>query len=227
MKTKVKFLTSPEVYAITLPDTVDPVPDMSGVITLDGGAREVVFQPYSRNAEPAAAGDVYSHQFDATIGGISVSVYLRRQAPSYFAAFWRLRNGILNTFMDDPSDCNDDSKTALTGIETILGSMRVAEDPSGLPRLTLKAPLSGRDLRDPIQRDLTTFVGGRAPWPVVRLYKESPWAREGKQKTDLGQVSEIAVTTPLQVTVACQLPSSEAAGGEAIASELASSLALS
>jgi hypothetical protein len=224
MNTKLQFLTARERYSVRLPDDVEPTPDMAGVIVLDGSAREVIYQPATRMRDPKTLPEIYSHQFDVTAKGVTVSVYERKETPKYLAAFWWLRDGYLNTFMDEPTDCGDGSKTARTGIETVISSLDVDQFLLSLPQLVLRAPLQRGNWRDPAERDMTSFYPRAGTWPVVRAYKEPPWAREGSQRRHLGDFTEASVTTTFQLTVSCEGPTANTAELENTAAEVAASL---
>jgi hypothetical protein len=228
MLTEIGFLSTGERYEVRLPDGMDPEPDMRAVIALDGGGRELVYEPRSRRGDPDRD-PLFKRVFEVISRGIRVSVYLRRQDPPYAAAFWRMPGGFLNTFIDDDAECGAD---LVAGIKQVIPNVRVRSTKAG-PAVDVRAPVTLGDPRDPFERDITTFRPnsrrriesfGVGDWPVIALQREPEWAHEGTAVTREGEVAEASVTNARHIRVGAVGPHERVDELQKHAEEVAASL---
>jgi hypothetical protein len=204
MFAQANFLTTPDSYAFDLPELVDPAPMLHAVVRLDGGARELTYEPRSYRSDPDLERGL-AHRFDVVRDHIRVSVYERLAEPSDLIAFWRLIDGYLITFVDDQLQCGADLES---GIRTVIANLSVRVTRFGLPAVELRAPLLPGDVRDPFQREMITFrprepgVDGLG----VTITRQPPWVYEGSSRRQDEFTASRSVTTALGITVECAGP---------------------
>jgi hypothetical protein len=223
MFAQANFLTAPDSYAFDLPDMVDQAPTLYGVVRLDGGARELTYEPRSYRSDPDLERSL-AHRFDVVRDRIRVSVYERREEPSDLIAFWRLIDGYLITFVDDQLGCGADLES---GIRTVIANLSVRVTKSGLPAVELRAPLVPGDIRDPFQREMITFRPREEPgvdWPVVKIIRQPPWAYEGSSSWQDELTASRSVTNALGITVECMGPRQYGSQLQQYAADTASSV---
>jgi hypothetical protein len=222
MLVQANFLTGPDSYGLDLPETVDPQPDLYGVVTLDGGGRQIAYKPRSRTSDPDRD-PFLTHEFDVFRARIRISVYRRLDGPSGLIAIWRLKGGELATFVDDQQQCGADLEA---GIRAVIANITVRTSPYGLPVIELHGLLSTGDVRDPAYRESIEF-GPREPsaeWPVVKIRREPPWALEGDRFWQDTSVVAASVTNVLRAHVECLGPREQASQVRQQAAEIASSM---
>jgi hypothetical protein len=223
MLVQANFLTGPDSYGLDLPETLDPQPDLYGVVAIDGGGRQIAYRPRSRTSDPDR--DPWlTHEFDLFRDRIRISVYRRLDGPRGLVAIWRLKGGELATFMDDQQQCGSDLEA---GIRVVIANITVRTSPYGLPIIELRGPLSAGDVRDPTYRESIEF-GPRDPsaeWPVVRIRREPAWAREGNNFWQGTSAAGASVTNVLRAHVECLGPREQASQLRQQAADIASSMA--
>jgi hypothetical protein len=201
---------------------------MRAVVALDGGGRELVYEPRSRRDDPDSD-SLFKPLFERVSRGIRVSVYLRRQEPPYVAAFWRMPEGFLNTFIDDDAECGAD---LVGGIKRVIPNVLVRPTKTG-PAIEVRSPVALGDPRDPFERDITTFrpSSGRkvesfgvGDWPIIALQREPEWAQEGKTVTREGEVAEATVINAMHIRVGAVGPHQRVHELQKHADEVAASL---
>lgn len=216
------FLSEPSALALDLPDTVDPVPDLVGVVALDGGARAVLFEPSSRRHDPSTDPGL-SHLFDIAQSAHTVSVYKDQSQPTLIMAFWVLRKGWLSTFVQDQIGCGSD---LIAGIRAIVANLDVQETGYGLPYIVVRPPLTLGDIRDPLQREAIIFTPQTGvKWPDVTVERVPTWATGRRRLEHLGKVvkaSKASSATHTDVQVVG--PAAQSADVEALADQISNSV---
>jgi hypothetical protein len=192
-----RFLTSDGAFRFDVPDVLDPTPDLYGVVTLDNGARELIYEPKARRRPPELE-PTLRHRWDVRRSGVVVSVFEARD-PQQLVAFWRLRDGYLTTFMNDEASCGMNLEE---GISLVIASTMVAPGRSGLPRVRFRAPARGGDISQPTQREMIVLYPKATTdgLPHVRIIQEPTWAREGRSVKRDTALAEANVTNSAQIT---------------------------
>jgi hypothetical protein len=195
------FITSGQGYEVELPEGTLPVPQTRGVFTIGESAHEIIFEPSGRRIHPDVDPQL-ARLFTAKVAGREVVAYRARQTPPLIAAFWRVKNGFLHTYVDDliawPDTCPGSLEDLL---KEIVGSISVSDSPNG-PFIRTTGPLGPPDLRDEKARDSATFVGdgALAASAGVTLRQEPPWSRAGKAVREEKSISQVTVTTTAGVS---------------------------
>jgi hypothetical protein len=220
MMSAINFLSSEDSYSFDVPGQVDPEPDLYGIIGLKGGAREVIYEPHSRRADPDSE-PTLARVFETRHQGVRVSVYKTRSDFLQLVAFWRLPGGYLMTVADD-GGCGDDLQF---DIRTVIDNSTLSTSKSGLPVLKLRAPLYGGDVRDPFQRDIVFLhPADLEAWPSIKVTREPVWAHEGSSAWENGENAEAHTTVSLGITVSATGPQKYVRDLKRHASDIASSL---
>jgi hypothetical protein len=221
MLIETQFLTGEERFTLELPEQVDPAPDITTVVRLDDGARDLCFRP---NGEDPDANPQLAHEYDVVKGGARVSVYRSLEESTTVVAYWRLQKGAaLSTFMDDQARCGADVRAGLAMVIDNLSVRRIGD--AGVA-VDLGGPLRSGDPRDPLQRDRMVFTpraGSR--WPVVKLRREPPWAFEGTSWRELGESTVVSTMNSLLVNIEVAGPTKHRPELQEQAALIASSLA--
>jgi hypothetical protein len=222
MLARVNFLSEAQTYDVRLPDGVDPLPELHSVVKVDGGAREVVFEPSYRRKDPALDGNL-SHLGNVAKGAWMVELYQFTGTPTYVAAFWRLSRGFLYTFLQDQSECGGDPAA---GITIVLDNMAVAENAELLPTIAIAGSLGVGDPREPEQRDIMSFhpQPGAASRLDVQLHRLPPGGRGRNGPATAGIAAQVWARTKLGIEVAAFGPAAVATQLAAHANSIAASL---
>lgn len=219
---RVNFLSEPASHDVDVPDSVDPLPDLRSVLAIDGGARSIIFEPFSRRQDPAETTFFTRRLETQGADGRDVVVYRANSSPAYAAAFWRLSKGFLYTFLQDQTSCGSDLDD---GMRTVAASIAVDENPNGLPSIELRRPLTPGDIRDPGQRDVVTFRAANGDgWPDIQLQRLPGWGRvvRGPQES-AGFVEATAGASRASIRVTAVGPADQAAGLQDLADGVAAS----
>jgi hypothetical protein len=195
---RANFLNDRQVYEFELPPGASASPELTGVLSLDGGLREIVYRQHAPGRGPAQSPAI-THRFDLTGPSGEVGIYSPDDGSPALIAFWQLSRGTLQTFMDDQVACGSDLEAELA---TVVKSITIDTTTAGLPVVDVRPPLAWSTPRDPWHVNavlLPPAEGGS--WPAVTLTKEPPWRREGaasQRKTDA--IRNQSVTNLLHVT---------------------------
>jgi hypothetical protein len=220
MMSAINFLSSEESYSFDVPASVDPEPDLYGIIGLKGGAREVIYEPRSRRRDPDDE-PTLKRVSDGHRGGVRVSVYKSRGDFLQVVAFWRVADGYVMTVADD-GGCGDD---LTVDIQTIIDGSTISTSKLGLPVLKLRPPLYGGDVRDQFQRDTVLLhPANEASWPSIKVTREPVWAHEGSSSWSNGDSAEAHTTVSLGITVSATGPQKYERDLKRHAADIASSL---
>jgi hypothetical protein len=207
MRTTTGFLSGRDAFELDLPDEIDPRPLMQSVIIFDGGPRTVIYEPAQWRPDPN--GDPsFVRRFDMRTPPSVATVYRTREEPSYVAAFWRVADGWVNTFVDDQTGCGADLEGAM---KVLLSHVSVRERRFGRaqtasPTLDLTAPVEPGDPRDAVQRDMIKFLPRQGDATEVTLRRMPDWAREGRTTRSFSALVEASVATAAQVEVTVSGP---------------------
>jgi hypothetical protein len=212
-------------YQVGLPDFADPAPDLYGVVTLDDGAREILYEPGSRKTDPSRQPLLIS-RFEESHDGFRVSVFEAADQPELLIAFWHLPGGYLTYALSISDDSTCGATSNEEGIRLVLSHMHVAIGETGLPTLSYDDPVRGGDPRDPFQREMIQFhpTGDVGGWPTIKLTREPAWAREGASAWTSGEMAEATVTNTLDITASVLGSSSQLEELKEYATEVAGSL---
>lgn len=195
---RTNFLNDRQVYELELPPGSSGSPEMSGVLRVEDGLREIVYREHAPGRGPAQS-SVVTHRFDIAGPSGKVGVYSPNDGSPTLIAFWELSRGTLQTFMDDQVACGADLEAELT---TVVQSITIDTTGAGLPVVDVHGPVSWSTPQDQWHINAVFFAPASGEtWPAVTLTKEPPWRREGaasQRKTDA--IRKESVTNVLQIT---------------------------
>ncbi len=225
MATPVKFLTETPSFTVELPPRFGgpSAPDLYSVVLLDGGARELLYEPSDRRPHPRED-SILRLLWSTDRGGYEVLVLESRDEPRYTAVFWVLPAGFISTFVQDQSACGSDIQS---GVGVLLDSIHVVETASGLPTVVIAPPLSSGDPREPIHRDAAWFRSNtdETDWMALRLQRLPGWVRAGTFAESDEAVAQYTVRTDAGLEVMCVGPVRTDADVRAAAAMVAASAA--
>jgi hypothetical protein len=219
MQVQVSFLQAKGDYSAELPDPFDPRGEAHSVVVAFDGARSLTWVP--DHHVPADLMGEFVHRYDVAESGVTVSLYDRQGTPPTFAALWRLPDGLLATFMDEPTPY-------IEALETVVRKLTVASRQGSVPRVNLNGNLKRGDTRDIPYRDALQFFprdGGVQGFPVVRFREEPKPPKEPQRGvTTDGRADYAFQRLPLGVHVEASGPVGTAAELEQLVDGVASTL---
>jgi hypothetical protein len=214
------FLTEGRSFTFELPDGLSPEPQLYGIVTTDA-PRNVTYRSFDLEDDPRSIPSL-QHVFDVQVNGREISVFRSLDESSTRVAYWRLPGGWLQTFTDDRFRCGTDSDRAM---RSLLARLVVTVRANGLPKVELRKPLRAGDLREPDQRESIVYAPpGAQGWPMVQLFREPTWVREGTSRWQHGDWAARAHTNQLNITVEIQGSRAAAAQLDREAKRISSSL---
>lgn len=233
------FLGASDRYNCRLPASVNAANAQYRSIVNYEGPREIIYVNSNEAADPSTD-PTKTFQYNATAGGITVSVFRETEPPPALLAYWRMSGGYLMTWMEESQP--DEPAPGRAGLDTVIANLSASLG-GGLPRIQPQGPVLGGDLRDPNQRDVTSFFPSSTAeyptaWPAVR-FSHGSGVSESPPTVDDGEVIEdiqredatpgldaieVSVTTAYGVGVALQGPPDQASALESLAVEVAQSL---
>ncbi|MEA2441765.1 MAG: hypothetical protein QOH76_3189 [Thermoleophilaceae bacterium] len=181
-----RFLTDPQAYSASVPDNVDlSRPEVAGTVMLDDEARDMMFQPHAHGE----GGPGRLRRFIRHRRGVQVNVFRPHVDPPRLIAVWKLKGGLLSTWMPLADSENPDEPTpGKAGLNLVIDHLSVTTS-HGYPLVKATGPrVKVNGPKAFTERDTTQFFpknGSR--WPVVQFTKLS---RASAKKTRVKQAAD-------------------------------------
>lgn len=219
MQVHVSFLQASGDYSAELPEHFHGRAQAHSVVVAFEGARSLTWVPNHHVSSDLMT--EFAHRYDVANNGVTVSLYERQGAPPTFAALWRMSDGLLGTFMDEPTPY-------VEALETVVRKLKVAPRPGAVPRVHLTGELKRADTRDAPYRDALQFFpsdGGVQGFPVVRFREEPKPPKEPQRGvTTDGSADYAFQKLPLGLHVEASGPAGTAPQLEEMVDAIASSV---
>jgi hypothetical protein len=148
MRAQVGFLTNPSTFEVSLPDNlVEEAPEACAVWSYMG-ERDITYIPADRFV-PLSRPEFVA-ELNMEYAETPVSIYRRTDAAATYCATWQLKEGVLQTFANDPIGSSSDLVSVVQAIE-------ISERPV-LPAISFREPLERPEPKSPSLKNRCTFV---------------------------------------------------------------------
>jgi hypothetical protein len=202
-----KFLEEPDRFAADVPDDTDTQAEAYAVVGSSSGVRSVQYAVAALyNLTLTRVGDL-----SGPAGGIQPVEMETTDAPRFPVVTWTLPSGVVWVAVDSHDEAAE-----------LAADLVVSEGSDGLPSVQVSFPLTGGDLKDPVQREFYGFPLGGDEFAGLRFIRTGPFGSDST--TSAGGVFTASVATSLGVSVECSGDPANASRIQDVANSVAASL---
>jgi hypothetical protein len=204
---KFKFLEEADQFEADVPDSTDTHAEAYAVVGSSFGARSVQYAVAALyNLTLTRVGDL-----SGPAGSVQPIEMETIDAPTFPVVAWTLPSGVVWIAVESHDEATE-----------LAANLVVSEDSDGLPSVRISSPLTGGNLKDPVQREFYGFPLGGDEFAGLRFIRTGPFGND--YTTSAGGVFTATVTTSLGVSVECLGDPANSSTIQAVANSVAASL---